>query len=181
MMLAFRLGHQAMVIFCLSVREHLCVQTDGLKQGSVPSCEGPLNVNANSSGLASQQQLFLCDVQARQHQVTAQQTQSTPKELHVIAGRSEAAEPLLGGGWMGTLTNLLLRTLLDVSVTVSNTVIKLCMPHASANLTCQHMQLSTGAGDWKADLQVIHPVRYSLTPAISHDGNTVKAIHRHSL
>ena len=32
---------------------------------------------------------------------------------------------------MGTLTNLLLRTLLDVSVTVSNTVIKLCIPHAA--------------------------------------------------
>ena len=71
-----------------------------------------------------------------------------------VTGHSEAAEPLLGGGWMGTLTNLLLRTLLDVSVTVSNTVVKLCTPHESAILTSQHMQLSTAAGDWKAGLQV---------------------------
>lgn len=71
------------------------------------------------------------------------------------AGYSEASEPLLGGGWMGSLTNLLLKTLLDVSVTVSNTVVKLRTPHAAANLTSQYIQMSTAAGDWKADLQVI--------------------------
>ena len=72
----------------------------------------------------------------------------------MLAGYSEASEPLLSGGWMGSLTHLLLRTLLDVSVSVANTVVKLHAPHATASLACRHISLSTDGGDWRLDLQV---------------------------
>ena len=68
---------------------------------------------------------------------------------------------------MGTLTSLLLRTLLDVSVTVSNAVAKLCMPHASANLTSQHMQMSMDKGAWKADVQVMFFALYSVSACLT--------------
>ena len=55
---------------------------------------------------------------------------------------------------MGSLTHLLLRTLLDVSVSVANTVVKLHAPHATASLACRHISLSTDGGDWRLDLQV---------------------------
>ena len=95
------------------------------------------------------------NVQAKQKACSFHHRHLSSLTLPAIVGQSEAAEPLLGGGWMGTLTNLLLRTLLDVSVTVSDTVIRLCTPDTSATLTSQHMQLSTAAGDWKAGLQVM--------------------------
>ena len=55
---------------------------------------------------------------------------------------------------MGSITNLLLRTLLDVSLSVSNMVFKLHTPQAAATLTSTHIRLSTATGDWRADLQV---------------------------
>lgn len=70
------------------------------------------------------------------------------------AGRSEQVEPLLSGGWMGSLTNLLLRTLLDVSVSISNAVVKLQACQTAATLMSRRIHIITAAGDWLSDLEV---------------------------
>jgi hypothetical protein len=43
---------------------------------------------------------------------------------------------LAPGGWMGSLTALLLRALSDTALTVNNVVVKLLTPAAAATLTC---------------------------------------------
>ncbi|BDA43314.1 probable vacuolar protein sorting-associated protein 13B [Coccomyxa sp. Obi] len=53
-------------------------------------------------------------------------------------------EPFLGGGWMGSLANLLMRTLLNVTVKVNNIVVKYAMPTVMATLTCDSLQVKTG-------------------------------------
>ena len=70
------------------------------------------------------------------------------------AGGSEQVEPLLSGGWLGSLTNLLLRTLLDVSVSVSNAVVKLQAHQTAATLMSKRIHIITAAGDWLSDLGV---------------------------
>ena len=83
----------------------------------------------------------------------------------VSAGHPEQAEPLLSGGWMGSLTNLLLRTLLDVSVSVSNAVVKLHAHQTAATLMSKRVHIITAAGDWLSDLEVRQP---TLTSACCH-------------
>ena len=76
------------------------------------------------------------------------------KARRAIAGHPEQAEPLLSGGWMGSLTNLLLRTLLDVSVSISNAVVKLHARQTAATLMSKHIHIITAAGDWLSEVEV---------------------------
>ena len=73
------------------------------------------------------------------------------------AGHPEQAEPLLSGSWMGSLTNLLLRTLLDVSVSISNAVVKLHARQTAAILMSKRIHIISAAGDWLSDLEVSPP------------------------
>ncbi|CAL8468704.1 g8244 [Coccomyxa elongata] len=52
-------------------------------------------------------------------------------------------EPFLGGGWMGSLANMLMRTLLNVTVKVNNLVMKYATPTVMATLTCDSLQVKT--------------------------------------
>ena len=61
---------------------------------------------------------------------------------------------MLPGGWMGSLTALLLRTLFDTTLAVNNVVVKLAAPAAVATLTCQSASVSTCRDGWRAALQV---------------------------
>lgn len=63
---------------------------------------------------------------------------------------------LASGGWMGSLTALLLRTLLDTALTVNNLVVKLLTPAAPATLTCRSLCIATCRDAWRDALQV-HP------------------------
>ena len=58
---------------------------------------------------------------------------------------------------MGSLTNLLLRTLLDVSVSISNAVVKLHARQTAAILMSKRIHIITAAGDWLSDLEVSPP------------------------
>ncbi|KAK9830052.1 hypothetical protein WJX72_009438 [[Myrmecia] bisecta] len=62
---------------------------------------------------------------------------------------------LLGstGGWMGSFTSMLLRTLFNISVTVNNVVVKYLAPTSVATLTCQSIHAYTAADNWEANLQ----------------------------
>lgn len=61
---------------------------------------------------------------------------------------------MLPGGWMGSLTALLLRTLFDTTLAVNNVVVKLAAPAAVATLTCQSAGVSTCRDGWRGALQV---------------------------
>ena len=65
---------------------------------------------------------------------------------------------------MGSLTNLLLRTLLNVSVSISNAVVKL---HARQNATLmsKRIHIITAAGDWLSDLEVSNSIDISGLPS----------------
>ena len=55
---------------------------------------------------------------------------------------------------MGSLTNLLLRTLFNVSISVNNLVVKYLAPTSVATLTCQSIVMRTAADGWQAGLEV---------------------------
>ncbi|KAK9844032.1 hypothetical protein WJX81_002459 [Elliptochloris bilobata] len=67
---------------------------------------------------------------------------------------SAAEDPgLLPGGWMGSLTALLLRTLFDTTLALNNVVVKLAAPAAVATLTCQSLSVSTCRDAWRQALE----------------------------
>ena len=55
---------------------------------------------------------------------------------------------------MGSLANLLVRTLLNVTVKVNNIVVKYAMPTVMATLTCDSLQVKTGDDSQLGELQV---------------------------
>lgn len=55
---------------------------------------------------------------------------------------------------MGSLTALLLRTLCDTALTVTNLVVKLAAPAAVATLTCQSASVSTCRDAWRDAVEV---------------------------
>jgi hypothetical protein len=55
----------------------------------------------------------------------------------------DSDEPFLGGGWMGSLANLLMRTLLNVTIKVNNIVVKYKTPTTVATLTCESLHVTT--------------------------------------
>ena len=68
---------------------------------------------------------------------------------------------------MGSLTNLLLRTLLDVSVSISNAVVKLHARQTAATLMSKRVHIITAAGDWLSDLEVSPPTLVSACGHVS--------------
>ena len=55
---------------------------------------------------------------------------------------------------MGSLANLLVRTLLNVTVKVNNIVVKYAVPTVMATLTCDSLQVKTGDDLQLGGLQV---------------------------
>jgi hypothetical protein len=55
---------------------------------------------------------------------------------------------------MGSLTNLLMRTLLNVAISVNNIVFKYMGPSCMANLTCGVLHVKTAGDNWQDTLQV---------------------------
>ena len=72
------------------------------------------------------------------------------KSLSVADGDEAAG----GGGWLGSITSLLLRALLNVSLRVNNLVVKYLAPTSVASLTCQSIHLHTATDNWQAALSV---------------------------
>ncbi len=73
-------------------------------------------------------------------------------------GRQEgSSEPLLGGGWMGGALSLLLRTLLNVTLTVNNLVISYAAAGSVAALRCESLCVQTAAEDWWEQVEVGAP------------------------
>jgi hypothetical protein len=67
-----------------------------------------------------------------------------------VAGGEETA----GGGWLGSITSLLLRALFNVSVRINNLVVKYLAPTSVATLTCQSIHVHTALDGWQANLSV---------------------------
>jgi len=61
----------------------------------------------------------------------------------VSPGITDSNESFLGGGWMGPLANLLMRTLLNVTIKVNNIVVKYVAPTTVATLTCKSVRVRT--------------------------------------
>lgn len=57
-------------------------------------------------------------------------------------------------GRLGSLTTLLLRTLLDTGVTLKNVVVKYIAHTTVATLTCQSISASNPSAEWKRDYEV---------------------------
>jgi len=71
---------------------------------------------------------------------------------------------LAPGGWMGSLTALLLRALFDTALTVNNVVVKLLAPAAAATLTCKSMRVVTSPDAWRDALGVPPAITSPLGP-----------------
>lgn len=71
------------------------------------------------------------------------------------AGKGEGStEPLLGGGWVGGALNLLLRTLLNATLTINSLIVKYAAGSSVATLRCGALCVVTGADDWWEQVEV---------------------------
>lgn len=61
----------------------------------------------------------------------------------VLPGSKDTNDSFLGGAWMGPLANLLMRTLLNVTIKVNNIVVKCVAPTTLATLTCKSVCVRT--------------------------------------
>lgn len=72
---------------------------------------------------------------------------------------------------MGSLANLLMRTLLNVTVRVNNIVVKYATPTVLATLTCNSLQVKTGDDLHLGGLQVDHIICCSNILIVDADAN----------